>query len=104
MIVLGDTTEGHSSISAYDDDEDVISQADKDLEMLIQIACKLTQDQKSSKEKEAIIDIDQLPMSLDVPSEKKRPRRIQTMNVSLEEIKKVLQKKNEEQDSNIQVP
>lgn len=80
--------------SPFKVDKEIEEQADKDLEMLIQIACKLTQDKKKSKSKkdrEAIVDVDNLELSLDVPSEKpasSRPSKV--MDISLEEIRKAL--------------
>lgn len=82
-------------------DEEIEKQADKDLEMLVEIACKLTQDKQTVKEKEAIVDIDQLEISLDVPSEKSHYRRTKPMDISLEDIRKVLEhvkKENGETD------
>lgn len=85
-------------------DEEIEKQADKDLEMLVEIACKLTQDKKNVKEKEAIVDIDQLEISLDVSSEKTHCRRTKPMDISLEDIRKVLEHVNKENDeTNIKV-
>lgn len=72
--------------------------------MLVEIACKLTQEKsnsRSSKEKESIIDVDHLELSLDVPSEKTSSRPSKIMDISLDEIKKALdsdRKKDEEKD------
>lgn len=81
-----------------------MKQADKDLDMLIEIACKLTQEKKSPrKKKEAIIDVDELELSLDVPLEKHPPRKSKTMEISLDDIRKVLENANDEEDEEIRV-
>lgn len=82
-----------------------MKQADKDLDMLIKIACKLTQEQKSAKKKrEVIVDVDELELSLDVPLEKQLCKNSKTMETSLEDIRKVLDCANEEEkDEEIRV-
>lgn len=67
--------------------------------MLIKIACKLTQDHKSPKQKEALVDVEQLEISLDVPSEKTHSRRSETMEISLNNIRKVLDDVKEENEN-----
>lgn len=71
--------------------------------MLIDIACRLTQDKKTEKEKEAIVDIDQLEISLDVPSEKTHCRRTKPLDVSMEDIRKVLDVSKENDQKDIKV-
>lgn len=75
--------------------------------MLIKIACKLTQEQNNSetrRQKDSVINVDQLQLSLDVPAKNSLHRRTKTMEISLEEIRKVLQNANdEEKDGNIKV-
>lgn len=72
--------------------------------MLIEIACKLTQEKKSlRKKKEAIVDVEELELSLDVPLEKQPPRKSKTMEISLDDIRKVLENANEQVDGEIRV-
>lgn len=88
-------------------DKEIEKQADKDLEMLIKIACKLTQEQdksKTSRKKESIVDLDHIELSLDVPSGKNLYRQSKPMEISLEEIRKVLENTdNRDKDENIKV-
>lgn len=87
-------------------DESVEREAEKDLEMLIEIACKLTQnkeDTETKKQKEVVIDIDDIELSLDVPSVKTLDIRSKVIDVSLEDIKKVLVQKDEDKNKTIKV-
>lgn len=84
-------------------DKEIEKQADKDFEMLIDIACKLTQNKKTVGGKDAIVDIDQLEISLDVPSEKTHCRRTKPLDVSLEGIRKVLDVNKENDHKDIKV-
>lgn len=77
-----------------DVDEDVVSQAEKDLDVLIKIACKLSQDTENleiQKKKEVIVDVNHLELSLDVPNEKIASRKAITMDISLDQIRKTLE-------------
>lgn len=72
-------------------ENDVEQQAEKDLDMLVKIACKLTQkheNRESLKQKEPIVDVSDLNISLDVAPEVVPCRQTKIMEISLEEIQK----------------